>query len=60
MNQVTDTETKINRRNGEIKEHLPELDKNAVHFSNLQPCYCYQESEFCYLRVPFNMLVIHT
>ena len=59
MNQVTDTDTKVKPRNGEIKEHLPELDKNAVHFSILQRCYCYQELEFCYLRIPFNMLVIY-
>ena len=42
MNQVTDTDTKMKPRNGEIKEHLPELEKNAVHLSILQ--HCYQES----------------
>ena len=43
MNKVTDTETKINRRNGEIKENLPEFDKHAVHFSILQLCYWNQD-----------------
>ena len=60
MNQVTDTDTKMKPRNGEIKEHMLELDKRAVHFSILQRCYCYQESEFYYLCVPFSMLVIYT
>ena len=36
-------------KNGEIKEHLPELDKHPVHFSILQPCYWNQESELIYV-----------
>ena len=60
MNRVTDKDTEMKPRNGEIKEHLPELDKHAVHFSILQLCYWNQESELCYSCVPFNKLVIYT